>query len=66
MVNYRVEELHGLLAESAQRVCPGRVGEAAGIGIRVRQKQSKSLSAAGLLDPDGNKIELWGAAERAQ
>jgi catechol 2,3-dioxygenase-like lactoylglutathione lyase family enzyme len=49
MVNYRVEDLDGLLAELA----------AAGIA-QVGTLQEESYGRfAWILDPDGNKIELW-------
>jgi catechol 2,3-dioxygenase-like lactoylglutathione lyase family enzyme len=49
MVNYRVEDLDGLLAELA----------AAGVE-QVGAVQEESYGRfAWILDPDGNKIELW-------
>jgi len=49
MINYRVDDLDGLLAQLARD----------GVPILKGPEQHESGRFAWLLDPDGNKLELW-------
>ncbi|HEU4536919.1 MAG TPA: VOC family protein, partial [Polyangiaceae bacterium] len=49
MINYRVDDLGGLLAQLAQ----------AGIAPIKGPESHENGKFAWILDPDGNKVELW-------
>lgn len=49
MINYRVDDMDGLLANL----------RAAGIGIHQGPESHENGRFAWILDPDGNKVELW-------
>jgi catechol 2,3-dioxygenase-like lactoylglutathione lyase family enzyme len=49
MVNYRVDDLHELLAQL----------RAAGVEIVAGPEAHENGKFAWILDPDGNKVELW-------
>ncbi len=49
MINYRVEDLHVLLA----------VLRAEGVQVGEKVEESEHGKFSWIMDPDGNKIELW-------
>jgi predicted enzyme related to lactoylglutathione lyase len=49
MVNYRVDDLHGLIAAF----------KAEGCNVLEKVDESEYGKLAWVLDPEGNKIELW-------
>jgi predicted enzyme related to lactoylglutathione lyase len=49
MVNYRVENLHALLAAL----------RAEGCNVDAKTEESEFGKFGGVMDPDGNRIELW-------
>jgi predicted enzyme related to lactoylglutathione lyase len=49
MINYRVEDLHGLLAAL----------RAEGVQVMDKVEESDFGKFGWIIDPDGNKIELW-------
>ncbi len=49
MINYRVDDLHGLLANL----------RTAGIEILKGPESHENGEFAWIVDPDGNKVELW-------
>jgi len=49
MVNYRVDDLHGLIAAL----------KAEGCEVLAQVNESEYGTFAWVLDPEGNKIELW-------
>ena len=49
MINYRVDDLVGLLANL----------KAAGIGILKGPESDQTGKFAWIMDPEGNKVELW-------
>ena len=49
MVNYRVEDLHALLALLRQEGCP----------VDDKVEESEYGKFGWVMDPDGNRIELW-------
>jgi predicted enzyme related to lactoylglutathione lyase len=49
MVNYRVDDLDGLLQQL----------EAAGVEIDLRQQSDENGRFAWIVDPEGNRVELW-------
>jgi predicted enzyme related to lactoylglutathione lyase len=49
MINYRVDDLNGMLAELS----------ASGVVIDPKSEDTDYGRFAWILDPDGNKIELW-------
>jgi predicted enzyme related to lactoylglutathione lyase len=49
MINYRVEDLHALLA----------VLRAEGVHVEEKVEESEYGKFGWVIDPDGNKIELW-------
>lgn len=49
MINYRVEDLHALLA----------VLRAEGVPVDDRVEESEQGKFGWVLDPEGNKLELW-------
>jgi predicted enzyme related to lactoylglutathione lyase len=49
MVNYRVSDLHGLLAAL----------RAEGCDVLEKTEESEFGKFAGVMDPEGNKVELW-------
>ena len=51
MVNYRVDDLDGLLEELKK----------AGVGIDPHREDADYGRFAWIVDPDGNRIELWEA-----
>ena len=55
MVNYRVEDLDGLLAELKK----------AGVEIDPHREDADYGRFAWIMDPDGNRIELWEAPKES-
>lgn len=49
MINYRVEDLHGLLA----------VLRAEGVTVEEKVEESEFGKFGWVVDPEGNKVELW-------
>lgn len=49
MINYRVDDLHGLLAQL----------QAAGVEVVGGPESHENGRFAWIMDPDGNKVELW-------
>lgn len=49
MINYRVEDLHGLLAQL----------RAEGCAVEDRVEESEYGKFGWVIDPEGNKLELW-------
>lgn len=49
MINYRVDDLDGLIAQL----------QAAGVEILKGPESHENGSFAWVMDPDGNKVELW-------
>lgn len=49
MVNYRVDDLEGIIAQLA----------AAGIALQQGPEVHEQGTFAWVMDPDGNKVELW-------
>ncbi len=49
MVNYRVDDLDGLLQQL----------EAAGVEIDLRRQSDENGRFAWIVDPEGNRVELW-------
>jgi predicted enzyme related to lactoylglutathione lyase len=49
MVNYRVDDLDGLLRQL----------EDAGVEVDLRQQNDEFGRFAWIVDPEGNRIELW-------
>ena len=49
MINYRVEDLHALMAQL----------QAEGVQIEGKVEESEYGKFGWVIDPDGNKIELW-------
>ncbi len=49
MVNYRVDDLDGLLQQL----------EAGGMGIDLRRQKDENWRFAWIIDPEGNRVELW-------
>ena len=49
MVNYRVDDLDGLLQKL----------EAAGVEVDLRQLSDESGRFTWIIDPEGNRVELW-------
>ncbi|MCK6505280.1 VOC family protein [Myxococcota bacterium] len=49
MINYRVEDLHGLLA----------VLRAEGVVVEEKVEESEFGKFGWVVDPEGNKVELW-------
>jgi predicted enzyme related to lactoylglutathione lyase len=49
MINYRVDDLGGLLAQL----------QAAGIAVVAGPESHENGRFAWIMDPDGNKVELW-------
>jgi predicted enzyme related to lactoylglutathione lyase len=56
MINYRVDDLDGLITSLA----------AAGVEIVGHQQSDDSGKFAWIMDPDGNKVELWEPKARDQ
>lgn len=49
MINYRVEDLHGLIAQLKEEACQ----------VLDRIDESEYGKFGWVIDPEGNKIELW-------
>lgn len=49
MINYRVEDLHGLLAQLRQE----------GVSVMEEIEETEYGNFGWIIDPEGNKIELW-------
>ena len=49
MINYRVDDLDELLGQL----------DAAGIGVHSGPESHENGKFAWIIDPDGNKVELW-------
>lgn len=49
MINYRVDDMEGLLAQL----------RAAGVAIITGPESHENGTFAWIMDPDGNKVELW-------
>jgi len=49
MINYRVDDLHALLAQLRSEGCH----------VDVKVEESEYGKFGWVFDPDGNKIELW-------
>lgn len=49
MINYRVEDLHGLLSELRLEGC----------SVLDKVEESEYGKFAWVMDPEGNKVELW-------
>ena len=49
MINYRVEDLHALLAQL----------RAEGVHVEEKVEESEYGKFGWVIDPDGNKLELW-------
>ena len=49
MVNYRVEDLHGLLARLREEGC----------AVEDRVEESEFGKFGWVMDPEGNKLEIW-------
>ena len=53
MINYRVDDLDGLLALLREE----------GVQVEDHIEESEQGRFAWIMDPDGNKVELWEPAE---
>jgi len=49
MINFRVEDLHGLLAKLREEGC----------AVEQRVEESEYGKFGWVVDPEGNKVELW-------
>ena len=56
MINYRVDDLDGLLADLA----------AAGVEIAPERSEDETGRFAWITDPEGNRVELWEPPRRSE